>query len=128
MPANQVFDYESQGLARRAQRSRRWRVVATVGVVCTFMCIVIARGHGVAPVGMILFQPSGDFEAATLLSWCALALVSASAPVRGSIGGLLALLGNALLCGSYAWLISFTDANALVASLLSSIPCFACIS
>ena len=98
-------------------------------LVAAFAISLVAAGHGVAPIGLILFLGWGrdsPWLAANLLSSSGLVLLLASSLTRRVAIKSLARLGGGLL-GS-AWLLFLWQAEARVVNLVTSLPFLALLA
>jgi hypothetical protein len=104
----------------------RWGGFALdAGLVLAFGIVVIAAGHGAAPIGYLMFQ--GSIRAwcwPVVAGWAAIALLLPSEFVtRNGVHLVLTLTGLGLTVLS--WWFFIRESEALTISVLSSIPFFA---
>jgi hypothetical protein len=96
-----------------------------VAVIVTFMLSIVAAGHGVAPVGLLLLVGWQAWLPQVLLGWLAVIVLGSSTLVRTTSRVGLAKFGSVLVF--LAWAFFQTQSEAFVLTLLYSFPLFGCL-
>jgi hypothetical protein len=90
-------------------------------LVASFVITVVAAGHGVAPIGLILvFGWNIQWLIPVLLAWLGMGTVVFGRVRTDTVGRRLERLGGLVCLGSWAWFVARSEAPAF--TLLSSIP------
>lgn len=110
----------------RKQTSKRWlitrNVLAVLGILA-FLKIILAAGHGIGPIGLLLFF--GTMEAwglPKILGWLGVAVICISLYCSGRFNVWGNLGGNVLLLGSWAAFLGTADSSHRYDSVIDSIP------
>lgn len=113
------------GRARRLMRtdglSPRW----TLAVVATFAIALVAAGHGVAPIGLLLIFGLEKFLVPVVLGWLGIAALVLSAVLHSERAPVLALLGSLLALAAWALFQGASDEP--LAGMLGSLPFLVCL-
>jgi len=111
---------------RTSKRFSLLRAAISAGVVVGFCCVIVARGHGIGPLGLL----SCHDDLRSCVTWgCAFALLASHALSNVPLALLLRVLS--LACLVVVWLIwnlelkMFGDADGLAIACITSAPFFA---
>lgn len=100
----------------RARGAGKWIVI----LVVTFLASIVAAGHGVAPIGLLLVLGFGHWLPPITLAYAAIAVVVAGGWLGGRYSAGLLRLGSVLLMVS--WGFFQTRSDAFLPSLPLSLP------
>ena len=100
--------------------SRKW----PWAVIATFMASVVAAGHGVGPIGLLLVMGWKHWLPHVILGWLAVFVLGVGS-VTGAHSSTLLRAGSVLVL--LAWVLFQSRSEAFLVSLLFSLPFLACL-
>ena len=95
-------------------------------LVLTFAATLIAAGHGVGPIGLLLALGWEHWFTPVLLGWSSIVVLLAGKIIRGRLSQELLRAGGVLSLVS--WVLFSLRAEVLVITLASSLPYLACLA
>jgi hypothetical protein len=98
------------------------------GVILAFSCVMIVAGHGLGPIGFVMFAGSAkDWGIPMTIGWTGIALLAISALVpRSWLYGCLALSGLSMIVISWSVFVSLSVSMSY--SMVFSIPLFCALT